>query len=72
MRYLVVLMLIAGCATTQRYWEKPGASVQEFNADSGQCNAQAFGVPGAMYNQIQVAVVYNQCMQGRGWYVVQK
>lgn len=36
----------------------------------GQCRAQAFGTPGAMQNLLQVAIVLNGCMQGKGWYQV--
>lgn len=34
MRHLIVIALLAGCATTERVWEKPGASQQEFNQDA--------------------------------------
>lgn len=72
MRCLFVLLL-AGCATpTQTYWEKPGASRADFNTDIGYCQAQAFGVPGAMNNLLQVAAVQSSCMQGRGWYTVER
>lgn len=70
MRYLLVLMLLAGCATTERVWVKNGASEQDFYMDQGQCRAQAFGTPG-MYT-MQVALVYNSCMQGRGWYTEER
>lgn len=74
MRYLIVLLMLAGCAQTQKrsHWEKPGATEQEFNADMGQCRAQAFSVPGAVQNLMQVAIVQNSCMQGRGWYLVER
>jgi uncharacterized lipoprotein YmbA len=37
MRYLIVLLLLAGCASEpkQTYWEKPGASAQDFNRTLG-------------------------------------
>lgn len=70
MRYLFVLLLLAGCATTERYWVKPGSTPQEFYADEGQCKAQALGAPG-MYT-MQVAMVFNACMQGKGWYVEER
>lgn len=73
MRYLVVLMLLAGCATrTESVWVKPGADQAQFNADIGQCRAQAFSVPGAMNNLMQVAAVQSSCMQGKGWYVEER
>jgi hypothetical protein len=67
MRYLIVLLL-AGCATQPQYvWVKPGATEADFNTDVGYCRAQAFGVPGAMGNLLQVAAVQSACMQGKGW-----
>lgn len=73
MRYLVVLLLLAGCATPPRQeyvWDKQGASTQEFNMESGQCRAQAFGAPGMP--MMQVMMVYASCMQGKGWQSVPK
>ena len=57
-------LVLAGCG--QMVWVKPGASNQDFYMDRGQCQAQAFGVPGA--SNLQIALVYNSCMQGKGWY----
>jgi hypothetical protein len=68
MRYLLILVL-AGCATTERYWEKPGASSSEFEMDKGFCHAQAFG---SGMNTMQVALVFNGCMRSRGWYIVER
>lgn len=72
MRYLLVLLIVTGCATKQTYWEKPGASNEEFNRDMGTCRAQAFGVPGATNNLMQVAIVQSTCMNGKGWYTVER
>lgn len=62
---LLALMVLAGCAS-HKVWVRPGASQQDFAMDSGQCKAQAFSVPNAP--MMQVAVVYNSCMQGKGWH----
>jgi hypothetical protein len=62
----VALFLLYGCATTETYWVKPGASSTEFYQDRGQCQAQAFGTPG-MYT-LQIALIFNGCMQGKGWH----
>jgi hypothetical protein len=73
MRTIVFALAVfmAGCATkTVSYWEKPGASPQDFNIDRGQCNAQAFSV--ASGNLMQIAIVQNSCLQGKGWYIVEK
>ena len=69
MKKIALAFLLAGCAT-QTYWEKPRSSAQEFEMDKGQCQAQAFGVTGM--NAMQVALVYNGCMRGKGWYQVSK
>ncbi len=58
-----LLSLLMGCA--QNYWIKNGASSQEFEIDKAQCNAQAFSIPNATL--IQIAIVQNQCLRGRGW-----
>lgn len=70
MRNLFVLLLLGGCATTERVWVKNGASDQDFYMDRGQCQAQAFGSPG-MYT-MQVAIVFSGCMQGKGWYTEER
>jgi hypothetical protein len=76
MRYLVIALLMSGCATPPpsktTYWEKPGAGQAEFNADIGFCRAQAFSVPGAMNNLAQAVIVQSSCMQGKGWYLVER
>lgn len=48
-------------------WYKAGASSQDFYQDDGQCKAQAFSVTGG--NMMQVAIVHNSCMRGKGWYL---
>jgi hypothetical protein len=70
MRYMLTLLMLAGCATTETVWVKPGATNEAFYQDQGQCRAQAFGAPG-MYT-MQVAMIYSSCMQGRGWYTEER
>ena len=61
---------VSGCQTTPNwYWEKHGASQQDFYVDSGQCRAQAASVPGMAL--LQVVIVYESCLAGKGWYKVQ-
>jgi hypothetical protein len=67
---LLAILLLAGCATTERVWVKPGASDQDFFMDQGFCKAQAFGAPG-MYT-MQVAMIFASCMNGRGWYMEER
>lgn len=69
MRYLFVLLL-AGCATTEDVWVQQGASDQQFYMDRGQCQAQAFGAPGMQ--ALQVALIFNGCMQGKGWHTEER
>lgn len=65
MRVIVaVALVLAGCASS-KVWVKEGSSTRDFNVDAGQCKAQAFAVPGAPL--IQVSIVYNACMEGKGW-----
>jgi hypothetical protein len=61
-----VAAALAGCATTERVWEGGG----NFDMDQGQCQAQAFGTPFA--SNMQVALVYNSCMRGKGWQLVER
>jgi hypothetical protein len=74
MRPYVVVLLAAGCATQpsppptaqpEWTWQKAGASPQEFGVDRGQCQAQAMGVPGLSY--FQIAGVYIDCLNSKGW-----
>lgn len=67
---LLTLLALAGCATTEQVWDKPGAGNREFSMDQGQCQAQAFGTPFA--TNMQVALVYNSCMRGKGWDLVER
>lgn len=62
----LTVALFVGCATEpEKRWYKAGSTEQTFAMDQGQCQAQALGVPGM--NGIQVALVYQACMQGKGW-----
>ena len=64
---ITTAVLMAGCAPQQNYWVKPGASSEDFEMDKGQCNAQAFSIPNATL--VQIAIVQNQCLKGKGWYL---
>jgi hypothetical protein len=63
----IALLAMAGCAQTEQVWEGGSGN---FSMDQGQCQAQAFGVPGA--STMQVALVYNSCMRGKGWQLVER
>lgn len=73
MRYLFVLLLGA-CAAPQpepRYEWYRQTGLADLQADLGQCEAQAFAVPGATRNLMQVAMVRESCMRGKGYTIRQ-
>lgn len=61
--------LLAGCATTEKVWENPGASERDFYMAAGRCRAQAESVHPAA-PPIQKMGVYTGCMNGEGWFLV--
>lgn len=66
---LVILSAITGCSSRQTFWEKPGASARDFEMDRADCNSRAFAAPVNMYG---FALIWNQCMQGKGWGLVER
>lgn len=68
---LLCLLLLTACATpTETVWRKDGAGRQDFNMDTGQCRAAAAGASPYMV-PMQMAIIYSNCMQGKGWYTVE-
>lgn len=68
--FVVSLALISvGCATKQTFWERPGASSNDFHMDNAECNARALSAP---VNMFGFALIKNQCLQGKGWYLVER
>jgi hypothetical protein len=66
--FITIAIVLNGCATQpQAVWYKSGSSAQEFEMDRGQCNAKAFSL--ASGNLYQIAIIQNQCLQGKGWYL---
>jgi hypothetical protein len=63
---LASVLVLAACQNQATTWQRDGATQQDFYMDQGQCKAQAFGV--ASGNMMQMAMVLNACMQGKGWY----
>lgn len=62
----VLALALAGCATQPSYtWQKPGSSSYDFDSESGQCRAQAFSIPGV--GMMRAALVFENCLQGKGW-----
>ena len=62
---IVALLAASGCAQTAPVWVKQGSTQQSFDIDMGQCQAQAFSVPGMP--PAQVSMVFSACMRGKGW-----
>lgn len=66
MRYALLCLLLAACATPEppERWRKAGSTQAEFDRDQGYCQAQSFQGVGSV---MQAAIVFNGCMRGRGW-----
>lgn len=66
------VLVVSGCATQPDQqdfrWHKPNASADEFHRDAGSCKAQGASIPGG--SLMQLLIVYENCMAGRGWYKV--
>jgi hypothetical protein len=57
---------LSACAR-QQVWVRNGSTQDDFYRDRGQCQAQGFSV--ANPSLLQAAIVFNSCMQGKGWYL---
>lgn len=64
MRAVAILLIATACATPKQ-WVKQGASESDFRLESADCKARAFSIPNAP--PVQIAIVYNECMQSKGW-----
>lgn len=63
---IILAFAVSSCQnSSSNTWYKPGSTRQDFNADMGQCNAQAFSLTGG--NLMQIAIVQKSCMYGKGW-----
>jgi hypothetical protein len=63
--FMIFPLVIGAFGCANNVWVKPGASVNDFNVDRAQCNAQAYSIPFA--SVYQQAAVQNECLQGKGW-----
>ena len=75
MRSLLAIALIApglsNCAA-QRTWQKPGATAQDFQTDSYECerDVRQSGYYGTgLVGTINVNGFFNRCMEARGYYL---
>jgi hypothetical protein len=61
-----LLAALAGCASRPDFtWQKSGATADDFETDLGQCQAQAFSIPGVSFRQ--AVIVQTTCLRGKGW-----
>lgn len=70
------LLTLAGCATEQEEWIKPGASTAELRRDLADCEREATG-PGPFHfwalNETyetardRITRLRNECMEAKGW-----
>lgn len=63
MRSILFALLLAGCATTEKGWDKPGSTQQDFIMDRGDCVSRAFVAP----TTFQQTMILTGCMQSKGW-----
>lgn len=64
MRMSAMLLSLALVACASAPWANSDSS-KDFGMDSGQCQAQAYSAgAGSAPRQL----IYNACMQGKGWY----
>jgi hypothetical protein len=62
MRYLIVLLL-AGCATADYVWYKPGATAQALEDDQRECETRAIGWTSRAVRKSALA----NCMREKAW-----
>lgn len=65
-RAILLFSLLNAACSTPHPWAKNGATQEDLAVESAQCKAQAFSVPNV--SVVQTAMVYNACMQGKGWH----
>lgn len=65
---LAVLAIMSGCATTtgQPSWSKPGASKEEFERVSAECENDP-GMAG-----LKGYASYQVCMKKHGWFLIEE
>jgi len=67
---LAVLALLAGCATRQIAFEKPGAAPAERQQDEGACLREAIGTDTSDRILLPYQIdreVFTKCMEARGY-----
>jgi hypothetical protein len=67
---LCVAVALAACAQ-EVVWQKPGASDRDLAQDAEGCRAQAHAAQGMTADAGRAAIVYESCMENKGWRRVQ-
>jgi hypothetical protein len=68
MRVLILLPVIALAACAQEVvWQKPGASDRDLAQDAEGCRSQAHAAQGMTADSGRAAIVYESCMEKKGW-----
>lgn len=62
---LLLTTLLVGCAAAPVHWVNATSERKDIGIDMGQCQAQAWSIPGA--DSMQTNMVINACMRGKGW-----
>ncbi|MEO8443190.1 MAG: hypothetical protein ABI547_11925 [Betaproteobacteria bacterium] len=63
---VLFIVVLAGCASMDPQWTKPGSKSQDFTVDDTQCEAQALAASNAI-NTLHTRVNYLGCMKAKGW-----
>ena len=64
---LFVAVALAGCAQTETSWKKTGATEQDLAQDAAGCRSQATAAQGMTADSGRAAIVYESCMEKKGW-----
>ena len=68
--FSAAVVALAGCAQ-EVAWQKAGAGEQELEQDSAGCRSQANAGQGMTSDTQRLIVVYQSCMEAKGWRRVQ-
>ena len=63
-------LALAGCAQDV-VWAKPDATEQDLARDSDGCRSQAYASQGMTTDAQRQLVIYQSCMEAKGWRRVQ-
>jgi hypothetical protein len=64
----LLIFIISGCS--ESVWTRPDWDEETFYRENGQCSAMADSISRPYPGQLQR--VYESCMRGKGWRLIQK